>query len=362
MGVPGRFSRERAESERFDRALGTAARRPGDEFADELAVVGELRELGAAGAPDPPTRARIRAEIEGRLGSPLSRRRRRPRLTELVAAGIVVLLGLAGLTLLLSRNALPGDTLYQLKRAGEATALGLTFDQAGKAGKHLEFAADRLAELARLSDASPTVYQSVLTDFGSHVQAGTREVTALATQHSDEPRLAELASWAQAESRQLAIEQARAPAATQKDFAGAHGLLTRVHERTTALGSRLACYLITTGRTDELGLLPATGPCAPQPEPSGGPTLGSLAPVPTAPRTSAAPSPTATTTPAKPDLAVTSAPTPSAGSVPSRPPHSAVPPPITAPTSPRIPAPATTRPPVVSIPPLLPGLPPIVIG
>ncbi|MFF0148230.1 hypothetical protein ATK36_2857 [Amycolatopsis sulphurea] len=359
MGVPGRFSRERAENERFDRALGTAAQRPGDEFADELALVGELRELGAAGAPDPPTRARIRAEIEGRLGNPLPRRRRRPRVAELVAAGIVVLLGLAGLTLLLSRDALPGDTLYQLKRAGEATALGLTFDQAGKAGKHLEFAADRLAELARLSDASPTVYQSVLTDFGSHVQAGTREITALATQRSDEPRLAELASWAQAESRQLAIEQARAPAAAQKDFAGAHGLLAQVRERTTALGSRLSCYLITTGRTDELGLLPATGPCTPQPEPSGGPALGSLAPVPLAPRTSAAPAPTA---PAKPDLAVTSPPAPSTGSVPSRPPHSAVPPPITAPTSPRIPAPATTRPPVVSIPPLLPGLPPIVIG
>ncbi|GAA3553282.1 DUF5667 domain-containing protein [Amycolatopsis ultiminotia] len=360
MGVPGRFSRERAENERFDRALGTAATRSDEEFAEELAVVGALRELGAAGAPDPATRARIRAEIEGRLGEPLPRRRWRPRTADLVAAGIALVLGLAGLTLLLSRNALPGEALYQVKRAGEATALGLTFDDTARAEKHLEFAAARVRDLSHLTDAAPGAYRTALADFGSDVRAGVSELTTAATQNGEHARLSELASWTQEQSRLLTAEQPRIPAAARADVTSARSLLAQAWKRTTALGSRFDCYRITTGSTDELGLLPAPGACTRQPPVPGGSTPTS--PPPPVPSTPDEPSAPVTSPPDRPELAVTSHPTPTGTTPATSPPSSAVPPPITAPTSPRLPTPTRPRPPVVSLPPVLPGLPPIVIG
>ncbi|WP_245633708.1 DUF5667 domain-containing protein [Amycolatopsis jejuensis] len=317
MGVPGWFSRGRTEVDRFDDALGVLPDQPAGEFADELAVVGALRELGSSGAPDQATRARIRAEIEGRLGEPLPRRRWRPRMADLVAAGIALILGLGGLTLLLSRDAVPGDALYGVKRAGEVTALGLTFGDEARAEKHLEFAANRVSELGRITDASGSAYQTALRDFGSDVRAGVAELTELATRSSDRARLTSLESWAQDQARLLESEQPDVPAAAREDFTAARGLLARVQERTTALGSRLNCYQITTGSTDELGLLPAGGACTQRPQSSlspGGATPTSPPVVATPPTASPQPVPPpelakpSTPTPAAPDVLVTTTP------------------------------------------------------
>ncbi|GAA1034978.1 MULTISPECIES: DUF5667 domain-containing protein [Amycolatopsis] len=362
MGVPGWFSRGRTESERFDDAINASPGQRPDEFAEELALVGTLRELGQAGDPDPATRARIRAEIEGRIGEPLPRRRWRPRMADLAAAGIALILGLGGLTLLLSRDALPGDALYSVKRAGEVTSLGLTFGDEAKAEKHLKFAANRVTELGRMDDASPAAYQTALHDFSSDVRAGVAELTELATTSGNRTRLTSLESWAQSQSRQLESEQADVPASARSDFQQARFLLDRVQQRTSALGSRLSCYQITTGTTDELGLLPARGACTQQPLSPGGSTPSS--PPPTA-GSSVPPtdSPLPVRSVSSPTLSSPNQPTPTPTS--TEVPHTATPPsaspPITAPTPPRIPT-RPAPPPVVSIPPLLPGLPPIVIG
>ncbi|WP_326567934.1 DUF5667 domain-containing protein [Amycolatopsis rhabdoformis] len=362
MGVPGWFSRDRAESERFDHALDPSPVKRDDEFADELAVVAALRSLGEAGAPDVETRERIRAEIEGRLGEPVVRRRRKPRMADLVAAGIALVLGLTGLTLLLSRNAVPGDALYEVKRAGEETALGLTFGDEAKARKHLEFASNRVSELAQMTDAAPAAYRTALGDFGSDVRAGVTALTALATGGSGRTQLSDLESWTKEQERLLAAEQPRIPTAARADLSGARGLLTRVQERTTALVSRLDCYEITTGTSDELGLIPARGLCTQQPAQPGGSGSASTNPSPTSPPPTAPEGgvPPATGPSSPPDLAVSSTPTPtSSGSATTPPP--VFPPPITAPTTPRLPT-TSPPPPLISIPPLLPGLPPIVIG
>lgn len=362
MGVPGWFSRGRTESERFDDAIDAFPRQRPEEFAEELALVGALRELGQAGDPDPATRARIRAEIEGRIGEPLPRRRWRPRMADLAAAGIALILGLGGLTLLLSRDALPGDALYSVKRAGEVTSLGLTFGDEAKAEKHLKFAANRVTELGRMSDASPSAYQTALHDFGSDVRAGVSELTELATTSGNRTRLTSLESWAQSQSRQLESEQADVPESALADLQQARLLLDRVQQRTSALGSRLSCYQITTGTTDELGLLPARGACTQQPLSPGGSTPTSPPP---AAGTSVPPtdSPLPVRSVSSPTLSDpnTPTPTPTSPAIPHPPVPPSVPPPITAPTTPRIPT-RPAPPPVVSIPPLLPGLPPIVIG
>ncbi|MDT8909913.1 DUF5667 domain-containing protein [Amycolatopsis sp. PS_44_ISF1] len=358
MGVPGRFSRERNEVERFDRALEPFPVARDGEFADELTVVAVLRELGRAGAPDPATRERIHAEIAGRLGQPVVRRRWRPRAPDLVAAGIALVLGLAGLTLLLSKNAVPGSALYEVKRAGEATSLVLTFGEEAQGRKHLEFAAGRVAELGRMTDASPAAYRTALDDFGADVRAGATQLTATATGGGDHGQLAGLKAWAHDQSGRLAAEQARVPL----DLTAVRGLLTRVQERTTALGSRLDCYEITTGRSDELGLLPARGECRRQPSSAAstpGPAPSPVAP----PATETAPPATGPSSPSDPDLAVPTAPTPkpTGGTAPPQVFAPPIPTPIT-PTSPRLPTPTSSPPPLLSLPPLLPGLPPIVIG
>ncbi|NBH11964.1 DUF5667 domain-containing protein, partial [Amycolatopsis sp. SID8362] len=196
-----RFARERAEIDRFARALEPSPVRRDGEFADELALVGALRDLGEAGAPDLATRQRIRAEIAGRLetAAVTPRRRWRPRTADLVAAALFLVLVLSGLTLVLSRSALPGDALYSVKRAGESTALSLTFGDQAKAKKHLEFATNRITELGELAEegASQADYQTAYDDFAADLKAGVAQLAAVATSASGGAQaLADVRLWA----------------------------------------------------------------------------------------------------------------------------------------------------------------------
>ncbi|MFD5093936.1 DUF5667 domain-containing protein [Amycolatopsis thailandensis] len=364
MGVPGWFARERADGDRFadlvDGTVGTES--PGDdEFAHELALVGGLRELGAGGAPDAETRQRIRDEIAGRLAEAEAPPKRRGHtVANLAAAAVALVLALGGITLLLSKDALPGDPLYGIKRAGESAALGLTFDERDKAKKHLEFAANRVGELDELTrqEAPTAAYFTGLADFETDLRAGVSQLTALVTDQGGQTRLTELRTWARQQSDRLGLQVGYAPAEARDKFAAARVLLDKVQARTTDLGSRLVCYTITTGSSDDLGAVPAAGDCVRDP---GSPdavvppmtsTPPSSAPAGSPPPSSAAP----------PSSGVDTA-TPTGPLVP---PTGGTPPPVVAtppPTTRTLPPTTTTpKPPLISIPPLIPGLPPITIG
>lgn len=355
-----RFARERAEIERFARALEPSPTRRDGEFADELALVGALRELGAAGAPDLETRQRIRAEIAGRLETAAAttpRRRWRPRTADLVAAALFLVLMLSGLTLVLSRNALPGDALYGVKRAGESTALGLTFGDEAKARKHLEFATNRITELGELAaqGASESDYRTAYDDFAADLRAGVAQLAAVATSDGGGAQeLSDVRLWARNQAARLASQPLPADASTV--FGHVRELLGKVQDRADGLAARMSCYEITTGAFDDLGPLPATGACTQRPTPSAGSVPTSE---PTAPSSaeSTAPTPTGTQLPPSDAAATPGIPAPTGG---------VTPPPVFggATTTPRPPVTTTTSPPppLVSLPPLLPGLPPIVIG
>ncbi|MFG1639436.1 DUF5667 domain-containing protein [Amycolatopsis sp. NPDC049252] len=356
-----RFARERADADRFARALEPSPVRRDGEFADELVVVGALRELGAAGAPDLETRQRIRAEIAGRLETAAATpvRRWRPRTADLVAAALFLVLLLSGLTLVLSRNALPGDALYAVKRAGETTTLNLTFGDQEKAKKHLEFATNRVTELGELAaeGASDADYRTAYDDFASDLRAGVTQLTAVATSDgSGAQQLSDVRLWARNQAARLAAQQGALPAEAASVFGEAQTLLGKVQERTSGLVARLNCYQITTGKADDLGLLPATGECTQRPAPSSG---GDPSSVPTAPSSDTAtttPAPTGTQLPPSDATATAGTPAPTGGLTP--PPVFGQPP-----TTSRPPATSTSKaPPLVSLPPLLPGLPPIIIG
>ncbi|MDQ7810504.1 DUF5667 domain-containing protein [Amycolatopsis sp. A133] len=355
-----RFARERAESERFAHALEPSPVRRDGDFADELALVGALRDLGAAGAPDLETRQRIRAEIAGRLETAAAttpRRRWRPRTADLVAAALFLFLVLSGLTLVLSRTALPGDALYNVKRAGESTALGLTFGEQEKARKHLEFATNRITELGELAaqGASEADYRTAYDDFAADLRAGVAQMSAVATgDGAGAQALSDVRLWARNQAARLAAQPLPADAAPV--FGGVRELLGKVQERTSGLVARMNCYQITTGSADELGPLPATGECTQRPAPAAGgqPTSASVAP---SSEDSTSPVPTGTQLPPSDAAATPGIPAPTGGVTPppvyGQPPTTSHPP-VTTTTTP--------APPLVSIPPLLPGLPPIVIG
>lgn len=355
-----RFARERADVERFARALEPSPVRRDGEFADELALVGALRELGAAGAPDLETRQRIRAEIAGRLETAAAtpRRRWRPRTADLVAAALFLVLVLSGLTLVLSRNALPGDPLYGVKRAGESTALGLTFGDQAKARKHLEFATNRVTELGELAEqgASEADYRTAYDDFATDLRAGVAQLAATATSDgSGTQALSDVRLWARNQAARLTARQPALPADAATVFGDVRDLLGKVQERTSGLVERMNCYQITTGTSDDLGPLPATGECTQRPAPSSGgePTSASTGPS----TESTSPTSTGTELPPSDAAATPGAPLPTGGVTPP-PVYGQVPtttqqPPVTSTTQP---------PPLISIPPLLPGLPPIVIG
>lgn len=359
MGVPGWFARERADGDRFaDLVDGTAPQ--DDEFAHELALVGGLRELGASGTPDAETRQRIRDEIAGRLAEAEAPPKRRGHaVANLSAAAVALVLALGGITLLLSKDALPGDPLYGIKRAGESAALSLTFDERDKAKKHLEFATNRVGELGELTrqGASTGAYFTGLADFETDLRAGVSQLTAIVTDQGGQTRLAELRTWARQQSDRLGIQVGSAPAEARDKFAAARVLLDKVQTRTSDLGSRLVCYTITTGSSDELGALPAAGDCVRDP---GSPDAVVPPVTPSAPSSAPTGSPSPTSAP--PSSGVdTAAPT-----GPLAPPSGGVPPPVVATPAPttKTPPPTTTTPPppLISIPPLIPGLPPIVIG
>ena len=265
---------------------------------------------------------------------------------------------LTGLTLVLSRNALPGDALYTVKRAGENTALGLTFGDQAKAAKHLEFATNRITELGRLADqgANESAYRTALDDFSGDVRAGVAQLTALAAADGGAQELSNLRLWARNQADRLAAHAGAMQPDALAAFGEARSLLSRVQDRTTEFVARLDCYQITSGTSDELGAIPAKGACTQRPSK---PPQSNLSPPPTAPTTS---EPTAPPT-AGTELPATGA-TPTGATPPANggPVPSVVPAPIPAPTPPRLPTPTTTPPPLISIPPLLPGLPPIVIG
>ncbi|WP_340684900.1 DUF5667 domain-containing protein [Amycolatopsis coloradensis] len=362
MGVPGWFARERADGDRFADLVDGTESPDDDEFAHELALVGGLRELGAGGAPDAETRQRIRDEIAGRLAeAEAAPKRRGHAVANLAAAAVALVLALGGITLLLSKDALPGDPLYGIKRAGESAALGLTFDEQDKAKKHLEFAANRVGELDELTrQGAPTdAYFTGLADFETDLRAGVSRLTALVTDQGGQTRLAELRAWARQQSDRLGLQVDQAPAEARDKFAAARVLLDKVQERTTDLGSRLVCYTITTGSSDELGAVPAVGDCVRDPD-----SPHAVLPPVTSPPPSSAPtgSPAPTSVPPSSSAVDTAAPT-----GPIAPPTGGTPPPVVpvpGPTNlPPLPTTTTTpKPPLISIPPLIPGLPPITIG
>jgi hypothetical protein len=254
------------EHERFARAVEGGPR--GDEFADELAVVALLSDLQVG--PDQATRDRIRQRVltAPPPPTPLKATRRlsaRARLAVAAAAVLCLLMSLGGMSVLLSRDALPGEALYGVKRTAESASLGLTWNEEERALKHLEFAAARITEMEALADrgAPGTDHLTAMTDLDADATEGSRALSAFGT-NNDGRVLRSLSEWAQAQHARLTGLRPQLPADAAARADGTLTLLTRIAQRADDLDARTGCSPITSGESDALGPLPARDDCSKQ--------------------------------------------------------------------------------------------------
>lgn len=186
------------------------------------------------------------------------------------SAALMVMVALTGAGMFVSRDALPGDAAYGIKRIAEETGLALTFDDEAKARRNLELAAVRLSEIEKLvargdqSGLDPQLLRSAMQQFGVSASEGSRTLLA-DEQTAGTGGIGVLQAWAAKQVVRLSVLRSAlpVPAATEADNSIA--LLDRLMGRTTALESRSSCSERTSAAVDDLGPLPAEGSCTPRP-------------------------------------------------------------------------------------------------
>jgi hypothetical protein len=143
----------------------------------------------------------------------------RGRVVFVGAAAAATVLAIASGGVLASSNALPGDTLYPVKRVAESAGLALTFDEGSRARRHLEIAATRLSEVEQLardtqSAPSPDVFTTAMGDFDTATNEGSQLLLSAAETDQGGTAAEDLHKWASEQSDKLTeLEPALPPAA-----------------------------------------------------------------------------------------------------------------------------------------------------
>ncbi|GAA3815421.1 DUF5667 domain-containing protein [Nocardioides panacisoli] len=215
---------------------GFASRRRADEFdallsgsdsrSVEDARVQELLDLVGAmrAVPEPPARPAFVADLRSRLVAaaeaqpvrkvdeatfarltPTQRRGRSERRLATVLGGFAVVAA-TGSMAMASQSALPGDTLYPVKRAIENARTNLQSSDAGKAQSLLDNAARRLDEIKALNergDGSSDEIAATLQDFTDETNQATSHALADYDQSGDQNALQDVRNFADSSMDQL---------------------------------------------------------------------------------------------------------------------------------------------------------------
>jgi hypothetical protein len=372
----GQVFRRRAEQ--FARLADLASDRPGADVARQLTADAEavhlvtltrtLRGLPIGAGPDPEFRDRLRQRLvavasvqppapANRDATASSRAAATPRTTRAGSPRLAFLAGLAAalvlvtaLTVLASYRALPGDTLYALKRHSEQVELALERNPQERGLKELSLAQTRLAEIGQLiargtgtapgqpggSAADTGLLAQALADMDKYTREGAAQVTEYAVQHRSDQALAELARWTAAQQAAVAGMRSRLPEPARTQADGSLALLTQLATRVQGLHRDLPCGCLDRTGQDALGPKPCPScqvPRSPAPQ-----RTGSRAPRPAATspppgglpseRPGTSPSPTAQTSQPPSTAPAATIPTTSAPGLPSVPLPTATPAPL----------------------------------
>lgn len=325
---------DRARAERFaqllDEAGGGRRHHARVKLDDELGGLVELgKQLDAMqfnGAPTPEFRADLRAQLlataerEG-IGvtaepEPRSLRSRivsaRPRARGAIVVGVAAgTLALSGVSVA-SGEAIPGDTLYGMKRSTERAQLALAGSDASRGQLNLEFARTRLQEAYEVRSVELS-FSGSLRDMDSETQQGVRTLITTALQQNDTTALDAIDHFVAGQRMLVAKMLDLSTDQGRQKVTESLQLLTQVEARSKAMRAALACGATGIGN-DVLGPVPgACGPVRTQPAPAAagqprstqpssqsGPVEGAIASqAPLAPAASAAPTPAADPQPEK---------------------------------------------------------------
>jgi hypothetical protein len=181
------------------------------------------------------------------------------------SAALLAIIALSGAGMFASRNALPGESLYGIKRVAESAGTALTFDDAAKAARNLELASTRLGEVQQLTQqqstpVDPQLVQQAIAEFDSSADAGSSFILTEDEAH-DPAKLAELRGWAIDQAKKLTALKPLLPASSQADADKSVALLRKLAARAAALQQRNGCDSVTSGRSDGIGPIPAQGSC-----------------------------------------------------------------------------------------------------
>jgi uncharacterized protein DUF5667 len=168
--------------------------------------------------------------------------RRRALLVGSVA--MVAMVAIAGGGIFASQGALPGDNLYAIKQASESAGLALTFDDAGKARRHLDIAATRLSEVeqlaARGAAPAPEVFSEAMDEFNAATDEGARLLLESTDEPTgDEAAASDLRDWAAEQSERLSELEPELPPAA--DAGHSMQLLDHLLDRAEGTGGEPEC-------------------------------------------------------------------------------------------------------------------------
>lgn len=245
-------------------ATGTAVEDAPAVEAPDVAAAARPRRAGRHSLPSRPGGRARGASRPGRAGL-------RRRIVMVGAAALAAVLAFTGADMF-SRDALPGDTLYAMKRLSESTATALTFDDQARAQRHLELATTRIDEVEQLvargsaaGTAGPDaeLVESAMREFDGSTGEGSRMLLA-SEDASGAAALGDLWAWAADQSARLSVLRSTLPVESLDEADSSLALLDRLLGRTEALEARSSCAEVTSSVVDDLGRLPAEGACSPR--------------------------------------------------------------------------------------------------
>jgi hypothetical protein len=225
---------------------------PDSQFMNDLRaqLVSIAPRIIAEAADDPaPVREPAGAGFLGRL--------RRPLLAFAGAAAVLVLL--LGLAVWVSNGALPGQSLYGVKRASENFQLSVASGDSGRGKAYLQQATNRAKEASKLGSGQTSLLLSTLGNADTDGRMGMQLLgQAAVSQRSADP-LSGIASWATAQQVRLTSLRDRLAAGAGRTRSQASLVMVqRIATRAAQLKSEVGCGCLSRTKTDELGPQPCT--------------------------------------------------------------------------------------------------------
>ena len=297
----GLFERRRAErfAELLDaRAGGTPVRSRDDELAEMADTAGAITAMRAPADAtiDPVYRDRLRTRLVAVLdvqgpapetAPPVRRRSRVPRRVVIAGPALAGVLALSGIGAA-STGAVPGDTLYGVKRSTESAQLTLASSDVNRGRLFLDFARTRVHEADAVVGSAQAV-RKTMDDMDEASRAGTRLLGKAAVDKQDRAPLDALDAFVLAQRADLATLLPKLGPDGRDRALDSLVLLEQIQGRSLDLRGSLLCTTGYAGQgsTDELGPLPQrcaalpSTPAAgasrlPDPLASGTPGLGTL--------------------------------------------------------------------------------------